>query len=148
MAGLLIGPHTPGFIVNRAIAEQLAEVGVILLMFGVGLHFRLNDFLAVRGIAVTGALVQIAAVTALGILAGSRFGWSLPAAAVFGIALSVASTVVVTRVLADNSDLQSQVGRIAIGWLVVEDIVTVFVLVILPTIFGAGSIPVAIALAT
>ncbi len=138
MAGLLVGPHTPGVMANHDIAAQLAEVGVILLMFGVGLHFRLQDLLAVRGIAITGALVQIAAVTPLGILAGMSFGWSFAASALFGISLSIASTVVLTRVLADHSDLQSQTGKISIGWLVLEDIISVFVLVILPTVFGAG----------
>lgn len=135
-AGLVIGPHTPGFVANRGMADQLAEIGVILLMFGVGLHFHVKDLLAVRRVAITGALVQIAAATFLGALAGRSFGWSWEAGAVFGVALSVASTVVLTRVLADNNDLYSQTGRIAIGWLVMEDIFTVFVLVVLPAIFG------------
>lgn len=135
-AGLLIGPYTPGYVANHAIAEQLAEVGVILLMFGVGLHFHLKELLAVRGVAITGALFQIAVATALGAVAGVSFGWSWAASAVFGVALSVASTVVLTRVLADNRDLSSETGRIAVGWLVVEDIFTVFVLVVLPAVFG------------
>ena len=138
LAGLALGPYTPGFVANREIAEQLAEVGVILLMFGVGLQFHLKDLLAVRGVAVTGALVQIAAATLLGTLAARSFGWSWTTGAVFGVALSVASTVVLMRVLADNRDLQTQAGRIAIGWLVVEDVFTVFVLVVLPAVVGAG----------
>lgn len=139
LAGLLVGPYTPGFVADREIAEQLAEVGVILLMFGVGLHFHLKDLMAVRGIAVTGALFQIAVATALGALATHALGWSWQAGVVFGIALSVASTVVLTRVLADNRDLQSRAGRIAIGWLVVEDLFTVFVLVLLPALFGGAA---------
>src|SRR6266576_1156807 len=110
-AGLLIGPHTPGFVANRVLAEQLAEVGVILLMFGVGLHFHLRDLLAVRRVALTGAFGQIAVSIAIGTAAARSFGWSWPAAVLFGTALSVASTVVLTRVLAENSDLHSQTGR-------------------------------------
>ncbi|MCW5979559.1 MAG: cation:proton antiporter [Bryobacteraceae bacterium] len=136
VAGMLVGPNTPGFVANRAMAEQLAEVGVILLMFGVGLQFHLKHLLAVKRVAVTGALVQIATATGFGILAGRAFGWPWAAAAVFGVALSVASTVVLMRVLADHGDLQSQTGRIAVGWLVMEDIFTVFVLVLLPVIFA------------
>jgi len=153
LAGVMIGPHTPGFVADRELAEQLAEVGVILLMFGVGLHFHLKDLLAVRTIALTGALVQIASATALGALAARAVGWPWSAGTVFGIALSVASTVVLTRVLADNRDLQTQTGRIAIGWLVVEDIFTVFALVVLPAIVNTGGdasmgLPVAIGAST
>lgn len=137
IAGLLVGPHTPGFVANREMAEQLAEVGVILLMFGVGLHFHVRDLLAVRKVAILGAIVQSAIAAGTGALAGRAFGWSWPAGIIFGLALSVASTVVLIRVLSDHGDLQSGAGRIAIGWLVVEDIFTVFVLVILPAIFGA-----------
>ena len=152
-AGLIVGPNTPGFVANRELAEQLAEIGVILLMFGVGLHFHLKDLLAVRRIAMTGALTQIAVATALGALAGRGLGWSWAAAIVFGIELSVASTVVLTRVLADHGDLHSRTGRIAIGWLVVEDIFTVFVLVLLPAVFAIdaesrSSLPVAIGTAS
>ena len=136
IAGLLVGPHTPGFVANREMAEQLAEVGVILLMFGVGLHFHVRDLVAVRKVAILGAIVQSAIATGTGALAGHAFGWSWPAGIVFGLALSVASTVVLIRVLSDHGDLQSGAGRIAIGWLVVEDIFTVFVLVVLPAIFG------------
>jgi len=136
VAGLLLGPYTPGFVADRGLADQLAEIGVILLMFGVGLHFHVKDLLAVRRIAITGALVQIVSATTLGALAGRAFGWSWSAGIVFGIALSVASTVVLIRVLTDSGDLHSRSGRIAIGWLVVEDIFTVFVLVVLPGLFG------------
>jgi CPA2 family monovalent cation:H+ antiporter-2 len=135
MAGLIVGPYTPGFIADRALANEFAEIGVVLLMFGVGLHFRLKDLLAVGNIAITGALTQSAVATALGALAGRTFEWSWSASIVFGLALSVASTVMLTRVLVDNHDLQTPTGRIAIGWLVVEDIFTVVVLVLLPAMF-------------
>lgn len=153
LAGVLVGPSTPGFVANKALADQLAEVGVILLMFGVGIHFHLKDLIAVRGVAIGGAICQSTVATLLGALMVSFFGWSWSAGIVFGLALSVASTVVLTRVLADNGQLQSPTGRIAIGWLVVEDIFTVFVLVLLPVIFGASSgdqttsLPVSFALA-
>ena len=137
MAGLLIGPYTPGFVANRQIAEQLAEIGVILLMFGVGMHFRVKDLLAVRGIAIAGALFQSATATTLGALTAHSLGWSWSAGIVFGLTLSVASTVVLMRVLSDHHDLHTKPGRIAVGWLVFEDIFTVFVLVILPVVFGA-----------
>ncbi|MGE5571254.1 MAG: cation:proton antiporter [Rhodospirillales bacterium] len=138
VAGLILGPHTPGFVANRGIAEQLAEVGVILLMFGVGMHFHLKDLLAVRRIAVVGALVQSSMATLLGLVVGRMFGWSWSAGLVFGLSLSVASTVVLTRVLSDHGDLHTRSGRIAIGWLVFEDIFTVFVLVVLPAIFAGA----------
>ncbi|HOQ47226.1 MAG TPA: cation:proton antiporter [Bryobacteraceae bacterium] len=138
VAGLILGPHTPGFVANRGIAEQLAEVGVILLMFGVGMHFHLKDLLAVRRIAVVGALVQSSMATLLGLLVGHACGWSWSAGLVFGLSLSVASTVVLTRVLSDHGDLHTRSGRIAIGWLVFEDIFTVFVLVVLPAIFAGA----------
>jgi len=148
LAGIVVGPHTPGFVADRHMAEQLAEVGVILLMFGVGLHFHVKDLMAVRGIAVAGALVQSMAATALGALAFHAFGWSWTQGIVFGLALSVASTVVLVRVLADNNELQSSTGRIAVGWLVMEDIFTVFVLVLLPVVFGqTGSLPAAVGIA-
>lgn len=139
LAGILVGPHTPGFVANTQMAEQLAEVGVILLMFGVGLHFHLKDLLAVRGIAVAGALVQSTVATVLGALVFHAYGWSWSQGIVFGLALSVASTVVLIRVLSDNGALQSPTGRIAVGWLVMEDIFTVFVLVLLPVLFSASS---------
>ncbi len=139
LAGLIVGPHTPGFVADRHLADQLAEIGVILLMFGVGLHFHLKDLLAVRSVALTGALCQSLAATALGAWTAHAFGWSWPSGVVFGLALSVASTVVLTRVLSDNGDLHSRTGRIAVGWLVVEDLFTVLVLVLLPAMFGPGA---------
>jgi CPA2 family monovalent cation:H+ antiporter-2 len=138
VAGLLIGPHTPGFVANRQLAQQLAEIGVILLMFGVGMHFHVKDFLAVRGIAITGALFMGTTATALGALAAHSLGWSWSAGIVFGLTLSVASTVVFMRVFSDQRDPHKLSGRIAVGWLVFEDIFTVFVLVILPVVFGAA----------
>ncbi|MBL8176366.1 MAG: cation:proton antiporter [Bryobacterales bacterium] len=150
LAGILVGPHTPGFVADKALADQLAEVGVILLMFGVGLHFHLKDLLAVKSIAVLGALGQSTVATLLGALTAHMFGWGWPAGFVFGLALSVASTVVLTRVLSDNGQLQSPTGRIAIGWLVVEDIFTVFALVLLPALFAAkadASLPLSFAMA-
>jgi CPA2 family monovalent cation:H+ antiporter-2 len=140
IAGILVGPHTPGFVANREAANEFAEIGVILLMFGVGLHFHLKDLFAVRTIAITGALLQSAVATLLGALAGQTLGWSWSASIVFGLALSVASTVMLTRVLVDNNDLQTPTGRIAIGWLVVEDIFTVIVLVLLPAIFNGSPV--------
>ena len=137
LAGTLVGPHTPGLVVDAGIAQQLAEVGVILLMFGVGLQFHIEELLAVRGVAVPGALAMGAVATALGAFLGVAFGWSWGAGIVFGLTLSVASTVVVVRVLSDHNVLHTTAGHIAVGWLVVEDIFTVLALVLLPTIFGA-----------
>jgi CPA2 family monovalent cation:H+ antiporter-2 len=139
LAGIMVGPYTPGFVANHEIATQSAEIGVILLMFGVGLHFHLKDLMAARAVALPGAIVQICAATALGALATKLFGWSWTAGIVFGIAISVASTVVLTRVLADNRALHTPTGHIAIGWLIVEDLFTILVLVLLPAIFGAPS---------
>lgn len=139
LAGVLVGPQTPGFVADRHLAEQLAEVGVILLMFGVGLHFHLKDLMAVKNIAVAGAVVQSATATALGAATAHAFGWSWSAGIVFGLALSVASTVVLVRVLSDHGVLHSSTGRIAVGWLVMEDILTVFVLVVLPVLFGRSN---------
>jgi CPA2 family monovalent cation:H+ antiporter-2 len=153
LAGVLVGPYTPGFVADKHLADQLAEVGVILLMFGVGLHFHLKDLLAVRTVAIAGAICQSTIATLLGAAAAAAFGWERSAGVVFGLALSVASTVVLTRVLVDNDDLQSPTGRIAIGWLVMEDVFTVFVLVLLPVISvassdQAASLPLAFASAT
>ena len=136
LAGLLVGPYTPGFVANAGLAEQLAEIGVILLMFGVGLQFHLDQLLAVRRIAIPGALAQSAVATLLGALLAVWMGWSWPAGIVFGMALSVASTVVLVRVLADNNDLHTSAGHISVGWLVVEDLFTVLALVLLPALFG------------
>ena len=139
LAGVLVGPHTPGFVADKLLADQLAEVGVILLMFGVGLHFHLKDLLAVRTVAIAGAICQIMIATLLGAMTARAFGWDWAAGTVFGLALSVASTVVLTRVLVDNDALLSPTGRIAVGWLVVEDIFTVFVLVLLPVVSVASA---------
>jgi len=142
-AGILVGPYTPGFVADRALAEQLAEIGVILLMFGVGLQFHVEDLLAVRRVAVPGAIVQSLVATALGVLVANLAGWDLTAGIVFGVALSVASTVVLVRVLSDHRQLHTPTGHIAVGWLVVEDLFTVLVLVLLPAVMGpsGGSSP-------
>jgi CPA2 family monovalent cation:H+ antiporter-2 len=137
LAGILIGPATPGFVADADIAAQLAEIGVMLLMFGVGLHFSLADLLAVRKIALPGAVVQMAAATALGFGAARLWGWPAGDALVFGLALSVASTVVLLKALEARAALESGPGRIAVGWLVVEDLAMVLVLVILPPLAGA-----------
>ena len=136
LAGVAVGPHTPGFVADTALAEQLAEVGVILLMFGVGLQFHVHELLAVRNVAIPGAVAQSAAATILGATLAHSFGWPLSSAIVFGIALSVASTVVLIRVLADNNALHTRAGHIAVGWLVVEDLFTIVALVLLPIAFG------------
>lgn len=136
LAGILIGPSTPGLVVNVELAGQLAEIGVMLLMFGVGLHFSVEDLLAVRRIAVPGAIVQIAVATALGMMTATFWGWPLGAALVFGLALSVASTVVLLRALEARGALESFNGRIAVGWLIVEDLVMVLALVLLPPLAG------------
>nr|WP_296015108.1 YbaL family putative K(+) efflux transporter [uncultured Acidovorax sp.] len=132
VAGVLIGPYTPGFVVDTAMASQLAEIGVMLLMFGVGLHFSWGDLLSVRRIAVPGAVVQMMVATALGMALATWWGWNLGGALVFGLALSVASTVVLLRALETQGILDSHTGRIAVGWLVVEDLAMVLVLVLLP----------------
>ena len=134
LAGVLIGPATPGFVADVDLAGQLAEIGVMLLMLGVGLHFSLKDLLAVKRIAVPGALLQIVVATALGMATSLFWGWSLGASLVFGLALSVASTVVLLRALEARGVLESMNGQIAVGWLVVEDLVMVLVLVLLPAL--------------
>ena len=141
LAGLLVGPYTPGFVANRGLAEQLAEVGVVLLMFGVGLQFHFHELLAVKRVAVPGAIVQSLAATIVAAAAAHGFGWSWASGLVFGLSLSVASTVVLVRVLSDNGALQTATGHIAVGWLVVEDLLTVLVLVLLPALAGAGASP-------
>ncbi len=138
LAGMFVGPHTPGFTADHELAEQLSEVGVVLLMFGVGLQFHFEELWGVRRIALPGALVQIGVSTVLGGLVGVAFGWGLSGGLVYGLAISVASTVVLLRVLSDNNDLHTRTGHIAVGWLVVEDLFTVLVLVLLPVLFGAG----------
>ncbi|MCC6303162.1 MAG: Kef family K(+) transporter [Gammaproteobacteria bacterium] len=142
LAGIVIGPWTPGFVADVELAGQLAEIGVMLLMFGVGLHFSLDDLLSVRRIAIPGAIVQILIATALGTAVAMFWGWGIGAALVFGLALSVASTVVLLRGLETLGLLESINGRIAVGWLIVEDLVMVLVLVLLPAlagVFGGGA---------
>ncbi|HEY3225715.1 MAG TPA: cation:proton antiporter [Planctomycetota bacterium] len=132
LAGVVVGPHTPGYVADAAIAGQLAEVGVILLMFGVGLHFHVKDLVAVRRIALPGAIGQSLVATGLGLGVALAAGWGFASGIVLGLAISVASTVVLTRVLVDNDALDTPQGHIAVGWLIVEDIFTVLVLVLLP----------------
>ena len=136
IAGIVIGPFTPGFVGDANLATELAEIGVILLMFGVGLHFSLNDLLSVRTIALPGALAQIAVATLLGVGMGYLMGWTLEAGIVFGLALSVASTVVLLRALQERRVVQTEKGKIAVGWLIVEDLAMVLALVLLPTWAG------------
>jgi CPA2 family monovalent cation:H+ antiporter-2 len=138
LAGTLVGPYTPGYVADAALAEQLAEIGVILLMFGVGLQFHIDELLAVRRVAVPGAIAQSAVATVLGAVLARALGWDWPAGFIFGMALAVASTVVLVRVLSDNNDLHTEGGHIAVGWLVVEDLFTVIALVLLPALFGPG----------
>jgi CPA2 family monovalent cation:H+ antiporter-2 len=137
LAGVVVGPFTPGFVADQALAQELAEIGVILLMFGVGLHFSLKDLVAVAPIAVPGAIGQIAAATVLGGALALLLGWDLPAALVFGLALSVASTVVLVRALQERRILETDRGRIAVGWLIVEDLAMIVALVLLPAIGAA-----------
>ena len=136
LAGILIGPFTPGYVADQNIANQLAEVGVILLMFGVGLHFSLDDLLSVRAIAIPGALAQGLIATPLGMLVGLWLGWTLGAGLVFGVALSVASTVVLLRLLQERRLVETERGRITVGWLIVQDLAMVIVLVLLPALAG------------
>jgi len=136
VAGILVGPNTPGFVADQSLAVELAELGVILLMFGVGLHFSLKDLLSVRAIAVPGAIVQIAFATVLGVALSWALGWSLGAGVVFGLALSVASTVVLLRALQERRLIETERGRIAVGWLIVEDLAMVLALVLLPALAG------------
>ncbi len=136
LAGVAVGPFTPGFVADQSLAGELSEIGVILLMFGVGLHFSLGDLLAVRAIAIPGAAVQIAIATLLGMALAWLLGWSVGAGLVFGLALSVASTVVLLRALEVRRLLETGRGRIAVGWLIVEDLAMVLVLVLLPPLAG------------
>ncbi|MET3989740.1 CPA2 family monovalent cation:H+ antiporter-2 [Bradyrhizobium sp. JR7.2] len=134
LAGVAVGPFTPGFVADQALATELAELGIILLMFGVGLHFSLQDLLSVRHIAVPGAVVQIAVATLMGLGLSWLMGWSVGAGLVFGLALSVASTVVLLRALQERRLMETDRGRIAVGWLIVEDLAMVLVLVLFPAI--------------
>ena len=136
LAGVLAGPFTPGFVADTKLAPELAELGVILLMFGVGLHFSLKDLMAVKAIAIPGAIAQIAMATLLGMALSAVLGWSLMTGIVFGLCLSTASTVVLLRALEERQLIDSQRGQIAIGWLIVEDLVMVLTLVLLPAVAG------------
>ena len=136
LAGIVLGPFTPGYVADQNIANQLAEVGVILLMFGVGLHFSLEDLLSVRGIAVPGAFAQGLVATPLGMALGRWLGWGTGAGVLFGLALSVASTVVLLRLLQERRLLETERGKITVGWLIVQDIAMVLVLVLLPGLAG------------
>ncbi|KAA6206376.1 MAG: Kef family K(+) transporter [Candidatus Tokpelaia sp.] len=139
LAGVLVGPNTPGFQADSNLVQQLAEIGVILLMFGVGLHFSLKDLLSVRHIAIPGAIIQMACSTCLGLLFALSQGWGTVGGLVFGLALATASTVVLLRALQEKSLLESERGRIAVGWLIVEDMIMVLLLVLLPVLAGRGS---------
>ncbi|MBV6492036.1 MAG: putative cation/proton antiporter YbaL [Turneriella sp.] len=136
IAGIAIGPNTPGIVANHDLAEQLAEIGVVLLMFGVGLQFDIKELWAARRIALPVALLQTLAAFIFSSIAVHFFHWSLSAGILFGLAISISSTVVVLRVLVDANDLHTPIGRIAVAWLVMEDLLTVFVIVLLPIIFG------------
>ena len=140
LAGVVIGPHTPGFVGDVSLAAQLAEIGVVLLMFGVGLHFHVRDLLAVKGIAIPGALLQSGVSTLLGLSIGVAFGWPPASGLVLGMALAVASTVVLMRVLEDRQLLATTHGHAAVGWLLVEDVLTVAILVVIPAL-ATGSGP-------
>src|SRR3569832_785706 len=136
LAGVVIGPFTPGFVADRSLTLQLAEIGVILLMLGVGLHFSPRDLMSVRAIALPGAILQVLIAAALGAGAAHLLGWPLGAGIEFGLALSVASTVVMLRALQDRRLMDTERGRIAVGWLVVQDLITVLALVLLPPLSG------------
>ena len=136
LAGVLVGPFTPGYVADQQLAPQLAEIGVILLMFGVGLHFSLKDLLSVRTIAIPGAIVQIGAATVMGLGLALALGWTIGAGVVFGLALSVASTVVLLRALQERRLIETGRGKIAVGWLIVEDLAMVLALVLLPALSG------------
>lgn len=140
LAGVVIGPNSPGFTADTAIANQFAEVGVVLLMFGVGLHFDLDELMRVRRIALPGSVWQCALTVLMGISLALLFGWTVIAALIFGISIAFASTVVVTRLLADVNELQTQTGNVAIGWLIVQDLLAVLVLVLLPALANGGSL--------
>jgi len=136
VAGIAVGPFTPGFVADTDLATQLSEIGVILLMFGVGLHFSLKDLLSVRALAIPGAIVQIGGATLLGLALATSLGWSIGAGLIFGLALSVASTVVLLKALQERHMVESEKGRIAVGWLIVEDLAMVLALVLIPAVAG------------
>src|SRR3954466_13291619 len=139
LAGVVVGPFTPGFVADTGLAPQLAEIGVILLMFGVGIHFSMRDLLAVRTVAVPGAIGQIAAITALAGALALWGGGSVEAGVVLGLAVSVASTVVMLRALTEGDLLETTHGKVAIGWLIGEDLLRVWALVLLPVLAGGGA---------
>src|SRR5688572_12263271 len=139
VAGVAVGPHTPGFVGDVKIAAQLAEIGVILLMFGVGLHFSLKDLFAVRSIAIPGAVGQSTAATLACTALAMALGWTWQSGLILGIAVSVASTVVLLRALMDHGGVNTPEGHAAVGWLVVEDIITVMVVVLLPPLAASGN---------
>lgn len=141
LAGVVIGPYTPGFVGDEHLAQQLAEVGVILMMFGVGLHFHLKDLIAVKGVAIPGAIGQSLAATVVAMVAFHFFGWSWKSGMVFGMAMAVASTVVLLRVLMDKDMLNTSHGHVAVGWLIVEDIFTVLALVFVPMMAVDAALP-------
>ncbi|MDD3021853.1 MAG: cation:proton antiporter [Alphaproteobacteria bacterium] len=138
LAGVFLGPYTPGFVADAEIAKQLSEVGIVLLMFGVGLHFSLKDLWEVKKIAITGAFAQILVSVAIGLGLAHLWGWKPEAGFVFGLACSVASTVVMMRALEDNHLLHSTIGKIAVGWLIVQDLVMVLALVLVPSLARSG----------
>src|SRR3954454_8357434 len=143
LAGVAVGPSTPGFVADQNLALQLAEIGVILLMFGVGLHFSIKDLLSIRAVVIPGALLQVALSSLFGFGLAKLAGWSGGTALVFGIALSVASTVVLTRSLQERRLMETERGHLAIGWLIVQDLLMVLVLVLLPAVaavIGQGAI--------
>jgi len=140
VAGVLVGPFTPGFVADAELANELSEIGVILLMFGVGLHFSLKDLLSVRAVAIPGAIVQIAGATIMGLGLATLLGWGLGAGLIFGLALSVASTVVLLKALQDRHMVDSEKGRIAVGWLIVEDLAMVLALVLIPAIASINGV--------
>lgn len=140
VAGVLVGPFTPGFVADAELATELSEIGVILLMFGVGLHFSLKDLLSVRAVAIPGAIVQIGGATIMGLGLAMLLGWGLGAGLIFGLALSVASTVVLLKALQDRHMVDSEKGRIAVGWLIVEDLAMVLALVLIPAIASLNGV--------
>lgn len=139
IAGYLIGPYSPGFVADVHLAEQLAEIGVILMMFGVGLHFRIEDLISVKKIAIPGAIGQTLIATLLGILLLTYFGWSIEAGIIIGLSIGVASTVILIRMLGDYNFLHTKQGHIAVGWLLVEDLITVIALLLVPLIADSAS---------
>ena len=139
LAGVIVGPFTPGFVADKELSVEISEIGVILLMFGVGLHFSLKDLMSVKHIAIPGAVVQIAVATLMGMGLSWAMGWGWGAGLVFGLALSVASTVVLLRALEERQLIDTRRGKIAVGWLIVEDLVMVLALVLLPALSGVSA---------